>query len=528
MTVSRYRLNAWLPGRSFTRAVLALSAVGALLIGCTWALNDSPGTTELRVTLPPQQDTIGALQVTEDTELFVHIIEADRFEALYADADVLFPGGDGFPPQKRLRGDQLGISRDGYLSAREAGVFQSSRFAWFFGRGAQDGISVTFRDLKPKTEYILYAIQGERNPDEAPEENQFQIEQTYYGVPEDDGDQILLELKSRENRTVTLGLEIADVGFGDYQTFFEQFGAVPLEPPLPPALPLEGVFPFYAVTVQGTVTVEGYDPFELDMHEFAQVSGGEGYYFLGFYGDSDFTLTNFSYVDFFDEPDSIEPSLETYIIPETFEYGTEVPGSLWSIYLEDDEQEIFVLIEPELYDPADPEGPGLEFELLSMGFQAGIPPSQGGTLSIVFFGEAMAAPFDEVEYRDVEIQWEITFGEGVDIDGSEPEIQLNTFAPSLGFEGGSALYELTAIVLDSTTEAPIEDAEVIFEILDSDPFFFFSEPENVTTTESTDENGVATVILSYAVNGSPPSDVEIRVTTPGAVPDEGIVELEFE
>ena len=472
MTASKHKMTAWRPGRSLTRAVLALSAVGALLIGCTWALNDSAGIAELQVTIPPQEDSVGALQVTEDTELFVHIIEADRFEALYAEAEDVQLEPNGTPPEnaKHLQAEQLRISRDEYLSARDdTGVLQTSRFAWFFGQGAQDGISLSFRDLKPDTEYILYAIQGERFEEEG-------FFGQYWGVAQQEEVGGPIVLNSREDRTVTLRLndELRLAGVeSDYGMFFLNYGSLPYEPPLPPEELEPRDFDFAIYEGEGAALELSYTAINgiTDENAWFEVSFNEAFVsfedteieddlfpeedfsliFTGFYDSNENGNVPDLIVGFVEEPGVTEPS-GAYEWPDQ-PYDPEnpqppEPGSVFFVVIED----------PDL---------GRSYELSYFGDQeSGVPPagivtlgsatfaalpSQGGQFTLTISGQGAIVDGEFVSEADIVVSdFSFTYGDDItdevffgDFDAeNESEFEIGDFQiGDIGPAGGRIFYE---------------------------------------------------------------------------------------
>ena len=424
-------------GFMFNRMALVVLLLATVLAGCQWTLNDTVVDTELQIIVPRSPGTgssdglLSASSVTPSTELFVHIIEADRFEQLYLESDELppFPVNGNPPPEgaRRLRPEQLGLSDSAVLRAFQDGTtLRGSRYFWLFGQGidAEDGArAVTFRNLEPETDYIVYAIQGQRVFGE--DENEASVSyfdyegDIYWGAAA-----INLEPRSIVSEEINLSSALQFEPVILPSSYFEPLDSLgisldrfPWEPPEVP-VPFSDIdfstVVYYEVTVNATISVQGYDDFSLNMHQIGGVYPSEGgYYFLDFYEDEDFNVANYSFLEIYDDPAGLEPSLGSYVIPENFDFAEE-PGSLWFVYIQDDEQEIYIQIYPDLYDP-EAEGESLEIESLDMGFQGGLTPSQGGTLAINFLGEAEVGPFGEgaPEAREVSISWNIQFGDPI-------------------------------------------------------------------------------------------------------------------
>ncbi len=413
-----------------TKLSLAAAAVAVLLLSCHWSVNAPTGTAELRVTI--SQDSIQALQIAEGTELFVHIIEADRFVQLYAEADdvpeVVIPNGtiEAPPDAKRLRADQLGISYQSYsrVAAGEIDILQGSRFVWSFGRGLQpggEGQSVTFRNLQPDTDYIVYAIQGERFQEETfdPETEQL-VEEVlffgeYYGVPD-----TVIRLDARERGAQTIELRPStDEGYG---VFFEQFGFLPYEPPFPPSPDPDDVLgEFSGVLYSGagsaTVALDG-DPTEVSFDRGAIIRfpvemEGEPYtvFFLDFFredvtdGNGDFDIV----LSLIEAGDVLEPSRASYSLDlEANLTGFPSAGSIFELEIWSGEAEYILLAEPQ---PT----------LTNAGFNRA--PSAGGPFELTLSG-TFAEDFTEELVNITVDAFNFSFDEVIEtFDGDEFEFE---------------------------------------------------------------------------------------------------------
>ncbi|TVQ26133.1 MAG: hypothetical protein EA383_06290 [Spirochaetaceae bacterium] len=428
MTKSGRSRALFLPVHNLFRAALTLLSVVLVLNACQWTLNDTVVDTELQIIVPRSpgissgDGRISASSVTPDTELFVHIIEADRFEQLYLESNELPPlPGNGSPPPegaRRLRPEQLGLSDSAVLRAFQDGTtLRGSRFFWLFGQGVaiEDGTqAITFRNLKPETDYIVYAIQGQRVFGEDENSNLTSYfdytDDIYWGAAA-----INLEPRSIVREEINLSSVLQFEPAILPTSYFEPLDSLgisldrfPWEPPEVRAGTL--IAGNYEITVTSTVSVEGFEDFSLDMHEIAQVIPfADGYSLIYFFGPG-FMATNFSGIELIDSPASLEPSFSSYEIPSSFT-RTNDPGSLWQLYIEDSSQGIYLLIFPELYDP---EGDNYVIDL-DMGFVGGVPPSQGGRLVINFEGEADVGLFDGPPpvRTTVGINWTIDFGDPI-------------------------------------------------------------------------------------------------------------------
>lgn len=444
--------------KRFARLAIVLSAATLVVAGCRLGMQGAGGTAQLDISVP-QDQSVEVQQAGDDVELFVHVVERDRFIRMYEEAEEV-----GESNGRRLLSDELGITWSQYdrVTTGDADTIRRTHsgggggWSWARGEGLVTGEtkSLTFQNLRSDTRYIVYAIQGTRN-----EQGVFQ--DAYFGAG-------AVTLEAGESSSLSVVLE---QGIGaDYENVFAEEGVQkPVGPPREPAPdPLDFDFALYEGAGIANISVDRDDQ-PPSIWEDVPLNRGDVWRLasFGFDEEQNFDLEPFilSFANkdnvedptvgvwLFENEGTGEPSRSSYRFAQLEENSQPDPGTVWAIIVFDSANDVtYSIIDLQ----------GLSPQLDEAGFSG--RPSQGGTFTVRLEGtaiveentqqtepaelsttqlsttelEAMQEEGIEGELADISLEMEFEYGEvKVVEDDPNAEYEIGDIGPA----GGYIFYE---------------------------------------------------------------------------------------